>query len=63
VARIEHELYEHLDRPPTRETLRILMMCIAILDGARAVGFEVGREEKRLEQHLAELEKRAPNPA
>ncbi|MGQ0504906.1 MAG: hypothetical protein ACT4TC_06260 [Myxococcaceae bacterium] len=62
-ARLEHELFGHLDRPPTRETVRVLMMCIAILDGARAVGFDVSREEKKLEHYLAEIEKRAPNPA
>ncbi len=63
VARLEHELFGHNDRPPTRETVRILMMSIAIVDGARAVGFDVGREERRLNELLNELERRAPNPA
>jgi len=34
------------------------MICIAILDGARAVGFEVGDLEGELEKSLNELEKR-----
>jgi hypothetical protein len=38
-------------------------LCIAILDGARAAGFEVGREEAELEALLRELEKRAPPKA
>ncbi len=63
LGRLEHELYGHVDRPPTKETVRVLMMCIAILDGARAVGFEVGSEERKLEVHLAELERRAPPPS
>jgi hypothetical protein len=33
-------------------------MCIAILDGARDQGFDVEREEKEVELHLSELEKR-----
>jgi hypothetical protein len=34
------------------------MVCIAILDGAHAVGFEVGDLEGELEKSLNELEKR-----
>ncbi len=60
--RLKHELYDHPDREPNRETLHLLLTCIAILDGARAQGLEVGREEKELELDLAELEKRAPRP-
>jgi hypothetical protein len=58
--RLKHELYGHADTPPTRGTVQLLMMCIAIIDGARNAGFEVGREEQELETHLRELEKRAP---
>jgi hypothetical protein len=60
--RLKHDLYGHADMPPTRATVKLLMMCIAILDGARLAGFDVGREERELETHLTELEKRAPPP-
>jgi hypothetical protein len=57
---LKHELYGHPDRPPTRDTLKLLLMGIAILDGARVHGFDVSREEAELEGHLRELEKRGP---
>ena len=60
--RLKHELYGHADRPPDRGTVRLLMSCIAILDGARAAGFDVGRQELELEHHLRELERRTPLP-
>jgi len=62
LERLKHDLYGHPDQPPTRATVGLLQMCIAILDGARRAGFEVGREERELETHLTELEKRAPPP-
>ena len=62
LGRLKHELFDHPDREPTRATVLLLMTCLAILDGARRQGFDVGREEKELEVHLAELEKRAPRP-
>jgi len=58
--RLKHDLYGHPDQVPGRATLGLLMMCIAVLDGARSAGFDVGREEREVESHLAELEKRAP---
>jgi len=61
--RLRHDLYGHADEPPTRATVKLMMMCLAIVDGARALGFDVGREERELETHLDELEKRAPPPA
>jgi hypothetical protein len=36
-------------------------MSIALLDGARAAGLEVGREERRLEDLLRALEERGVN--
>jgi hypothetical protein len=60
--RLKHELYGHPEVAPTRAALDALMRCIAILDGARAVGFDVSREEPELETHLAQLEQRAPKP-
>ena len=34
------------------------LFCLAVVDGARDVGFDVGPEERRLERILAELEAR-----
>ncbi|MHB8877043.1 MAG: hypothetical protein ACYC8T_25385 [Myxococcaceae bacterium] len=60
LGKLKHELYGHPDREPTRDTAKLLLCCIAVLDGARAAGFEVGPEEQDLEANLRELEKRAP---
>lgn len=54
--RIDHYLSEHPDDPP-RECLNLVMICIAILDGARAVGFDVADMERELETALNEIEK------
>lgn len=56
--RVDHYLYDHPDEPPPRECVDLVMICIAILDGARNVGFEVSDLEGELEQSLNELEKR-----
>jgi len=58
LERFKHQVYGHPERAPGRDPVQLLMMCIAILDGARAQGFDVGTEEKELEWHLSELEKR-----
>ncbi len=60
LERFKHEVYGHPDQEPTRGTVKLLMMCVAILTGARHHGFDVSREEKELDHHLTELEKRAP---
>jgi hypothetical protein len=57
--RIDHYLFDHPDEPPPRECLDLVMVCIAILDGARAVGFDVGDLEGELEKALNEVERRA----
>ncbi len=57
--RVDHYLYEHADEPPPRECLDLIMICIATLDGARTVGFDVGDLEGELEKSLAEIERRA----
>jgi hypothetical protein len=58
-----HILMDHPDEPPSREEVDMAMFCIALLDGARRVGFEVGREEGELEELLGLLEQRgAPAP-
>jgi hypothetical protein len=41
-----------------KEALSALFLAIALLDGARALGFEVGREERALEGLLRKLEER-----
>lgn len=40
-----------------REALDLIMILIAILDGAKAVGLEVGEEERKVEGVLSVLEK------
>jgi hypothetical protein len=56
--RIDHYLYDHPDEPPPKETLDLVMLCIAILDGARAVGFDVADFEGELEKSLSDIERR-----
>src|SRR5687767_15554672 len=56
--RIDHYLYEHPDEPPPKGTLDLVMLCIAILDGARAIGFDIGDLEGELEKSLSEIERR-----
>lgn len=58
-GRVDHYLYDHPDEPPPRECLDLVMICIAILDGARAVGFDVGDLEGELEKSLNDIERRA----
>lgn len=60
LQQLKHELYGHPGTGPGLATVRVLMCCLAIVDGARVAGFEVGREEQELEWHLKELEQRAP---
>jgi hypothetical protein len=55
--RVDHHLREHQKEPPPRECLDMLMFCIAILDGARAAGFNVEDLESGLEKSLDGLEK------
>jgi hypothetical protein len=57
-GRIDHHLYDHLDQPPTKESFDLLMICIATLDGARAVGFDIADLEGGLEKSLREIERR-----
>lgn len=40
------------------EALEGLLLCIAVLDGARALGFEVSGEERALEKTLKQVEAR-----
>ena len=56
-GRVDHYLYDHPDEPTPRECLDLVMICIATLDGARAVGFDVGDLEGELEKSLNEIER------
>lgn len=58
LQRVGHHLRDHPDEPVPEECLDAVMLCIAILDGAREVGFDVGDLEKTLEGSLHELERR-----
>jgi hypothetical protein len=57
-GRLLHFLRDHPDDAATRTHLGLFLFCLAVVDGARAVGFEVGAEERRLEAMLKELEAR-----
>ncbi len=57
-ARLSHFLDHHPGEPPHREHVSLFLFCLAVVDGARAAGFDVSREERRLEQVLAQLEAR-----
>lgn len=57
--RVDHYLHAHQEEPPPQECLDLVMICIAILDGARAVGFDVGDLEAELDNSLRELERRS----
>src|SRR5262249_19138562 len=56
-GQVEHVLSVHREEPIGRETLDMVMYLIALVDGARAAGFDVDKEEKRLEGFTAQLEK------
>lgn len=57
-GRIEHLLLHHPDEPVTRDHLDLLRFLLALVDGARAAGFDVAPEERRLERILGEIEAR-----
>ncbi|MGA8891644.1 MAG: hypothetical protein WB493_08755 [Anaeromyxobacteraceae bacterium] len=57
-GRIEHLLVDHPGEPVTRDHLDLFLFLLAVVDGARAVGFEVSTEERRLERILGEIEAR-----
>ena len=44
--------------PVTRDHLDLFLFLVALVDGARAVGFDVSAEERRLERILGEIEAR-----
>jgi hypothetical protein len=56
--RIDSYLIGQRDEPPTAECVALVMVCIAILEGARFVGFDVSDMEQQVETYLHELERR-----
>lgn len=54
---LEHLVTDHHEGHE-REALQVLMVLLAFLDGARAVGLEVGDEERSLDEILKKLEAR-----
>ena len=56
--RIDHYLGAHQEEPPSTECVALVMVCIAILEGARFVGFDVSDMEQQVEKYLHELERR-----
>lgn len=57
-GRLTHFLVGHPGEAPERAHLDAFLFCLAVVDGARAVGFDVGPEERRMERILNELEAR-----
>jgi len=57
-ARLEHFLVDHPGERPERGHVSLFLFCVAVVDGARAAGFDVSSEERRLERVLGELEAR-----
>ncbi|HET9553125.1 MAG TPA: hypothetical protein VFP50_09175 [Anaeromyxobacteraceae bacterium] len=57
-ARLVHFLLEHPGERPERAHVDTFLFCLAVVDGARAAGFDVGPEERRLDRVLNELEAR-----
>lgn len=61
-GRLAHYLLDHPGEPATRAHLTLFLFCLAVVDGARAVGFDVSAEERRLERLLGEIEARRDAP-
>ncbi|HYG70458.1 MAG TPA: hypothetical protein VD838_22465 [Anaeromyxobacteraceae bacterium] len=57
-ARLRHFLVDHPDEPADRSHVALFMLLLAGIDGARAIGFDVSAEERRIERILGELEAR-----
>jgi hypothetical protein len=57
-GRLGHFLDHHAGEQPGREHVSLFLFCLAIVDGARAAGFDVSAEERRLAGLLAALEAR-----
>ncbi|RMG16734.1 MAG: hypothetical protein D6729_10365 [Deltaproteobacteria bacterium] len=58
LAEAAHRIRAHPEVAPDRGLLDLIMVCIALLEGARALGFETGAEEREVDSLLTELERR-----
>jgi hypothetical protein len=57
-GRLSHFLLDHPGERAEPAHVSLFLFCLAVVDGARAVGFDVSPEERRLERLLADLEAR-----
>lgn len=57
-AQLRHFLLDHPGEPPGPAHVATFLFCLAVVDGARAAGFDVSAEERRLDAVLNELEAR-----
>ena len=57
-GRLDHFLQDHPGEKPERAHITLFLLCLAIVDGARAAGFDVSPEERRLDRLLQALEAR-----
>jgi hypothetical protein len=57
-GRLTHFLLDHPGERPDPAHLSLFLFCLAVVDGARAAGFDVSADERRLERLLGELEAR-----
>lgn len=57
-GRLAHFLTDHPGERPSREHVALFLFCLAVVDGARVAGFDVSREERRLDALLEQLEAR-----
>lgn len=57
-GRLTHFLVDHPGEPPGPAHVSLFLFCLAVVDGARAAGFDVAAEERRLGRILGELEAR-----
>jgi len=55
---LQHQAVDHPEQKLARSTLDMMVFALAILEGARRIGFDISEEERVLEKVLAELEKR-----
>jgi hypothetical protein len=51
-------LVDEVEQGRDQEAMQVIMILLAYLDGARALGLDIGSEEEKLERQLARLEDR-----
>jgi hypothetical protein len=57
-GQLEHMIYAHPEERPPREALDMVALALAILEGARHIGYDISDEERALEALLSEIERR-----